>query len=103
MLALHAAALTLALGSLVFGVALAVVNILVQTTLQQSIPADYLSRVSSLVGLAVMGLTPVGFAVCGPAASLLGTEPALGLSAGAVLLSMVPMLASPEIRRFRSP
>ncbi len=103
MLALHAAALTLALGSLVFGVALAVVNILVQTTLQQSIPADYLSRVSSLVGLAVMGLTPVGFAVCGPAASLLGTEPALGLSAGAVLLSMVPMLASPEIRSFRSP
>lgn len=103
MLALHAAVLILALSSLAFGVALAVVNILVQTTLQQSIPPDFLSRVSSLVGLVVMGLAPVGFVACGPAASLLGTEPALGLSAGAVLLSMVAMLVSPDIRRFRSP
>ena len=103
MLALHAAVLTLALGSLAFGIALAVVNILVQTTLQQTIPSDYLSRVSSVVGLVVMGLAPVGFAVCGPAASLLGTEAALGLSASAVLLSMVAMLASPDIRNFRTP
>ncbi len=103
MLALHAPVPSLALGSLVFGIALAVVNILVQTTLQQSIPPDFLSRVSSLVGLVVMGLAPVGYAVCGPAASLLGTETALGVSAGAVLLSMVAMLASPDIRSFRSP
>lgn len=100
MLALHASVPLLALGSATFGVALAVVNVLVQTSLQESIPHDFLSRVSSMFGLVAMGLGPVGFALCGPVASLIGVEHALGLGACALLLSVATLLASRSIRGF---
>jgi len=103
MLALHAPGPLLALGSAIFGVALAVVNILIQTSLQESIPHGFLSRVSSLFGLMALGLGPIGFALSGPVASLIGTERALGLGACAVLASVGALLASRDIRTFTRP
>ncbi len=104
MLALHAPVPLLALGSATFGIALAVVNVLVQTSLQESIPRDFLSRVSSIFGLVAMGLGPIGFALCGPVANLIGTERALGLGACALLMSVAALLASYDIQTFkRSP
>lgn len=100
MLALHAPVPLLVLGSATFGVALAVVNVLVQTSLQESIPRDFLSRVSSIFSLVALGLGPVGFALCGPVASLIGTERALGLGACALLASVAALLASYDIQRF---
>ena len=100
MLALHAPVPLLALGSATFGVALAVVNVLVQTSLQESIPRDFLSRVSSIFSLVTMGLGPIGFALCGPVANLIGTELALGLGACALLASVAALLASYDIQRF---
>lgn len=102
MLALHAPVPLLALGSATFGVALAVVNVLVQTSLQESIPRAFLSRVSSMFGLVTMGLGSIGFALCGPVASLIGTELALGLGACALLASVAALLASYDIQRFTS-
>jgi len=100
MLALHAPVPLLALGSATFGIALAVVNVLVQTSLQESIPHDFLSRVSSIFSLAALGLGPIGFALCGPVASLIGTERALGLGACALLASVAALLASCDIQKF---
>lgn len=100
MLALHAPVPLLMLGSATFGIALAVVNVLVQTSLQDSIPHDFLSRVSSIFGLVAMGLGPIGFALCGPVAGLIGAERALGLGACALLLSVAALLASRNIRMF---
>ena len=80
--------------------ALAVVNVLVQTSLQESVPRDFLSRVSSIFGLVAMGLGPIGFALCGPVAGLIGAEHALGLGACALLLSVATLLASRNIRKF---
>ncbi len=100
MLALHAPVPLLVLGSATFGVALAVVNVLVQTSLQESIPRDLLSRVSSIFSLVAMGLGPIGFALCGPVAGLIGAERALGLGVCALLLSAAALLASRSIRSF---
>lgn len=100
MLALHASVPLLALGSGMFGAALVVVNVLVQTSLQESIPHEFLSRVSSIFSLVVMGLGPVGFALCGSAANLVGTERVLGVGAGALLLSVAALLLSSSVRRF---
>jgi MFS family permease len=100
MLALHAPVPLLAFGSAVFGVALAVVNVLVQTSLQESIPHNILSRVSSIFTLMTMGLGPVGYALCGPVASLINPERALGLGACALLLSVTVLLTSRNIREF---
>ena len=103
MLALHASVPLLALGSGMFGAALVFVNVLVQTSLQESIPHEFLSRVSSIFSLVVMGLGPVGFALCGSAANLVGTERVLGVGAGALLLSVAALLLSSSVRRFSHP
>ena len=100
MLALHVPVPLLALGSATFGLALAVVNVLVQTSLQESIPRDFLSRVSSIFGLVAMGLGPIGFALCGPVAGLIGAERALEMGACALLLSVAALLGSRNIRKF---
>ncbi len=100
MLALHAPVPLLVLGSATFGIALAVVNILVQTSLQGSVPRDFLSRVSSIFGLVAMGFGPLGFALCGPVAGLVGTERTLALGGCALLLSVAALLASRTIRGF---
>jgi hypothetical protein len=99
MLALHASETLLAVGSAIFGVALVTVNVLLQTSLQESIPPGLLSRVGSIVNLAILGLGPIGFALCRPAAHLIGTERLPELGATAVLLSVAVMLCSRNIRR----
>lgn len=100
MLALHAPVPLLAFGSATFGFALTALNILVQTSLQESIPHDFLSRVSSIFTLMTMGLGPVGYALCGPVASLINPERALGLGACALLTSVAVLLTSRNVRRF---
>ena len=102
MLALHASVPLLALGSGTFGAALVFVNVLVQTSLQESIPHGFLSRVSSIFSRAAMGLGPVGFALCGPAANMIGTESVLGIGAGTLLLSVAALLLSRSVRGFSS-
>ena len=100
MLALHAPVPLLVLGSGTFGTALVFMNVLVQTSLQESIPHEFLSRVSSIFSLVVMGLGPIGFALCGPAADLVGTERVLEAGAGAMLLSVAALLFSRSVRGF---
>jgi hypothetical protein len=68
--------------------------------LQESIPHEFLSRVSSIFSLVAMGLGPVGFALCGPAADLVGTERVLEAGAGAMLLSVAALLFSRSVKRF---
>jgi hypothetical protein len=101
LLACHAPVIFLVFGSGVFGVALAVVNILIQTTLQESVPNTVLSRVTSIYSLAALGLGPIGFAMSGYAAGQFGAENMLAVGAGALLLSVALVLTSSSVRRFR--
>src|SRR6195952_2838576 len=101
LLAFHAPVILLVVGSGVFGVALAVVNILIQTSLQESIPNAVLSRVTSIYSLAALGLGPIGFAMSGYAAGMFGAETVLAVGAGILLTSVALVLTSSEVRRFR--
>jgi MFS family permease len=103
MLALHAPVPLLAFGSATFGFALTALNILVQTSLQESIPHDFLSRVSSIFTVMTLGLGPIGYALCGPVASLINPERALGLGACALLTSVAVLLTSRNVRGFTRP
>jgi MFS family permease len=103
LLSLRAPVVLVALGSAMFGASLAVINILFSTAIQESVPAPFLSRVSSLVSVVALGLTPVGFALCGPAAHLMGARAALGAGAALLLLGMAAVMASRDIRMFKSP
>lgn len=71
------------------------------TTLQQEIPPEKLSRISSYDALGGYALTPVGTAVAGPLADAFGTATVLTVSG--VLIAVFPLLLLfvPEIRQLR--
>jgi Transmembrane secretion effector len=101
LLAIHASVPFLILGSGIFGVALAVANILIQTTLQENVANHVLSRVTSIYSLASMGLGPVGFALSGYAAGFFGAETVLTIGACSVAVSVGLVLTSSSVWRFR--
>lgn len=98
LLAFHARVLPLVLGSAMFGAALAVLNVMVQTTIQERIPGEVLSRVNALFSLVAMGLGPIGYALCGPVAHVVGTRNALAAGAAVILISAALLIGSRSIR-----
>ena len=90
-------------GGAVFGVGAAVLSVLTLTAIQREIPLGVLSRVMSVVQLADMGLTPIGYILAAPAAALLGPHAALAWAASCVLLSVGALLSFADIRALGSP
>jgi MFS family permease len=70
-----------------------------ETTMQQQIPADRLARVYSYDMLGSFIAIPIGQVAAGPAAEAIGTEPALLVAAGIVVVAVIGMLASRDVRR----
>ncbi len=103
LLAFHTPVLPLAFGSAMFGAALTVLNVTVQTTIQERIPEEVLSRVNSLFSLVATGLSPIGFALCGPVAHLIGARSSLAVGSVVILLSAAALLASRNIRHVTNP
>jgi MFS family permease len=62
-----------------------------ETTLQQRVPAESLSRVSSYDWLGSMAFLPLGYAIVGPTAAWLGAKTVL-VAGAALLLASVPLL-----------
>jgi len=83
------------------GACLEVFNVNWATTLQQEIPPQKLSRISSYDALGNYVLTPVGTAIAGPLASAFGNTAVL--TAGGTLVVILPalVLLQPEVRRMR--
>ncbi len=101
LLAVHASVPLLILGSGVFGFALAIANILIQTTLQENVSNYVLSRVTSIYSLAAMGLGPIGFGLSGYEAGYFGAEKVLAIGACSVLASVAAVLTSSSVWSFR--
>jgi MFS family permease len=72
------------------------------TTLQQEIPPDLLSRVSSYDALGNFALAPAGPAIAGPLAAALGTRTVLDAGGAIVVLLPLLLLLVPQIRRMRA-
>jgi MFS family permease len=82
----------------VAGVGVAAFFTLWEVSLQEHVPADALSRVSSFDYLAGTALMPVGTALVGPIAAALGTqETLLGMSVAGVACALA-FLALPQVR-----
>jgi hypothetical protein len=87
--------------ALVSGAAFTVGNITWATLLHTHVPGEVLGRVSALDWLVSIGLTPVSFALAGPAAAALGVEATM-IGAGALAASatlsflLVPGIRDPE-------
>jgi MFS family permease len=68
------------------GIGLEVFGVLWETAMQQEVPQEKLSRVSSYDALGSFVLIPLGFAAAGPIAEIIGTRPTI-LGAAAISLS----------------
>lgn len=71
------------------------------TALQQEIPPEKPSRVSSYDALGSFALAPIGTAVAGPLASTVGTAGVLAAGGALVVILPVFVLLVPEVRQLR--
>jgi hypothetical protein len=71
------------------------------TALQQEIPPEKLSRVSSYDALGNYALTPVGTAIAGPLAATFGTSAVLAAGGAIVVLLPILVLLVPEVRHMQ--
>jgi len=71
------------------------------TTMQQEIPSDLLSRLSSFDALGTFALAPVGVAAAGPLAAAFSTSSVLLTGGAAIVLLTFAVLLVPEVRQMR--
>ena len=81
------------------GVSAALVNVLWETTLQEQIPADALSRVSAFDWMGSLAFYPLGMIIAGPISAVIGIAGSFGVAASATLGSAVLQITLPDIRR----
>jgi len=97
-LAAGAPLLVLAAGAFAAGVSLMLGNSLWESTLQRHIRAEQLSRVSAYDWFGSFAFQPLGLAIWGPIAGLIGISPALWIAAALQLTTVLALLAVPEVR-----
>ncbi|HEX7744499.1 MAG TPA: MFS transporter, partial [Micromonosporaceae bacterium] len=83
------------------GIAVDILVVLWDTTMQREIPAAALSRVSSYDALGTLLLGPVGLLLAGPSVVWLGARNALLISAAVTVLASLGALCSPGVRQLR--
>ena len=86
-------------GSFVSGIGVAAFTSLFDTVLQRNIPAELLSRVSAYNWLGAIALSPIGYALAGPAAGAVGTSSVLIFGATWMVATTLPLLFLGEIRQ----
>jgi len=91
----------LAAGAFAAGFGLILFNTLFETTVQQHVPAAALSRVSSIDWMLSLGLYPIGLALAGWVAEVIGVGATLAVAAAWALLSTPLVLAVPSVRNLR--
>lgn len=92
----------IAVGSFAFGIGLELFYVLWITALQQNVPRDALSRVSSYDAMGSLMLGPIGLAISGPMIAALGLTESLSIFAILALVSIVAPLTARSVRALRA-
>ncbi|MFZ0529005.1 MAG: MFS transporter [Propionicimonas sp.] len=93
---------TVIVAAFVMGVGFDLFGVLWMTTMQDEVPPESLSRVSSYDALGSMMLGPLGLVLAGPATLMFGAHAAL-VGSGLIAIGTAGFaLASPEVRRLES-
>jgi hypothetical protein len=90
-------------GAGVAGFGLSTFGTLWETSLQQHIPGEILSRVSAYDWLGSVAFVPVGYILAAPLADAFGLSSALFLAAGWAVASCAAVLLAPSVRNLRAP
>ncbi|HET7043646.1 MAG TPA: MFS transporter [Gaiellaceae bacterium] len=91
----------IAAGAFASGVGIETFGVLWDTAMQQQIPQEKLSRVSSYDALGSFVLIPAGLAVAGPVADVVGVEATLFGAAALIVVATAPVLLVREVRELR--
>jgi predicted MFS family arabinose efflux permease len=91
----------LAIGSMITIAAIVISNAFWDTLLQQHIPAQALSRVSSYDWMGSLILQPIAFAAVGPLSQVIGIQATLGVAAAIGVIVNAGVLLVPSVRRLR--
>jgi predicted MFS family arabinose efflux permease len=81
------------------GISAALINVLWETTLQEQIPAEALSRVSAFDLMGSLAFYPLGIAVAGPVAAVIGIAGSFTVAGVATVASALLQILLPDIRR----
>jgi MFS family permease len=98
LLAVPAATPAIAVASFAAGLGLIFFNTIFETTVQQHVPPESLSRVASIDWVLSIGLQPIGFALVGPTAEAIGISTTLAAAAVWGVVSTAVVLAVPSVR-----
>ena len=101
LLAYGAPTLAIAAAAVCSGVGVELFSVFWDTALQQHIPIERLSRVSSYDALGSFVLIPLGLIAAGPLADAIGVKESLLLASAIVVASVVLMLLVPGVRNLR--
>jgi predicted MFS family arabinose efflux permease len=101
LLGLPAALPAIVAGALLMGIGAEVFSVLWDTALQQQIPHERLSRVSSYDALGSFVCIPIGISIAGPVADLIGVQATFFLSAVVVVVATALVLLVGDVRRLR--
>ena len=88
----------LAVVSFANGIGFAVGNVLWMTALQRNVPGHALSRISSFDWLGSVALNPIGYALIGPLAALIGPPETLAIAAVLIIAVLVICVLLPSVR-----
>ncbi|MEV6924290.1 MFS transporter [Dactylosporangium sp. NPDC051485] len=100
-IAVHAGLPALLGAATVNGAAWAFWSVMWQTSVQTHVPAGMLNRITSYEVFGSDGSLPLGQALAGPVAGLVGAELVLGTSAAVSVLGCVTLLIIPAVRQLR--
>jgi MFS family permease len=98
LLALSAPVLAVMSAAFLAGIGIELFDVLWHTTMQEQIPEDKLSRVSSYDWLGSLALVPIGAAVIGPVAAVAGTAETLWAAAAVVAVASLAVLGVNDVR-----
>ena len=83
------------------GISAALVNVLWETTLQEQIPSEALSRVSAFDYMGSLAFFPLGMVIAGPIERVIGVGGSFTVATVATVASAVLQISLPDIRRVR--
>jgi predicted MFS family arabinose efflux permease len=102
LLALRAPAPVIAVAQAVGGLGMGLFGAVWQTTLQQHVREDALSRVSAWDWMGSFAFLPLGFILAGPVSRAIGISTTLWISVGYLIVSTLAVLLVPSVRNLRA-
>ena len=101
LLALRAPAPLIAVFNALGGSGMGMFTAIWQTTLQQHVPEDALSRVSAWDWMGSYLFLPLGLVLAGPVAGVIGVSETLSISVAFIVVSTIAVLLVPDVRNLR--